>query len=173
MKNYEFDFNFGGAWGNCAVTVTSVIGHLTGLDFDRQYKGWQSCPPGSLFEAPVQETVDKVRIHHKRSCFNAHVFTRTSWRLRRIFGNKPSMPKHCSSGPIVIAKVSILVLRSVTKRKPEMVGSRSSEPSLATQNARELRQFVGQCLILTNFLAVTSVRLLWNQSIWTSIKPMR
>lgn len=40
--------------------MTSVVGHLTGLDFDRQYKGWMSCPPGSLFEAPVQETVDKV-----------------------------------------------------------------------------------------------------------------
>ncbi|CAI7665452.1 unnamed protein product [Penicillium bialowiezense] len=62
VKNYEFEFNFGGAWGNCAVTVTSVVGHLTGLDFDRQYKGWQSCPPGSLFEAPVQEAVDKDKL---------------------------------------------------------------------------------------------------------------
>lgn len=42
------------------MTMTSVIGHLTGLDFERQYKGWLSCPPGSLFEAPVQEAVDKV-----------------------------------------------------------------------------------------------------------------
>ena len=41
--------------------MTSVIGHLTGLDFERQFKGWMSCPPGSLFEAPVQEAVDKVR----------------------------------------------------------------------------------------------------------------
>ncbi|KAJ5834601.1 DNA topoisomerase type IA [Penicillium robsamsonii] len=42
--------------------MTSVVGHLTGLDFDRQYKGWQSCPPGVLFEAPVQETVDKDKL---------------------------------------------------------------------------------------------------------------
>lgn len=62
MKNYEFEFNFGAPWGNCSVTMTSVIGHLTGLDFDRQYKGWLSCPPGSLFEAPVKEEVDKVCI---------------------------------------------------------------------------------------------------------------
>lgn len=41
--------------------MTSVLGHLTGLDFDRQYKGWMSCPPGALFEAPVLEDVDKVR----------------------------------------------------------------------------------------------------------------
>ncbi|EPS30431.1 DNA topoisomerase 3 [Penicillium oxalicum] len=59
VKNYEFDFNFGGAWGQCSVTMTSVIGHLTGLDFASQYKGWMSCPPGALFEAPVQEDVDK------------------------------------------------------------------------------------------------------------------
>ncbi|OQE08302.1 hypothetical protein PENVUL_c010G09291 [Penicillium vulpinum] len=62
VKNYEFDFNFGGAWGNCSVTMTSVVGHLTGLDFDRQYRGWESCPPGALFEAPVQETVDKDKL---------------------------------------------------------------------------------------------------------------
>lgn len=60
VKNYEFDFNFGDPWGNCSVTMTSVIGHLTGLDFERQYKGWQSCPPSVLFEAPVNEDVDKV-----------------------------------------------------------------------------------------------------------------
>ncbi|CEJ55946.1 Putative DNA topoisomerase [Penicillium brasilianum] len=59
VKNYEFDFNFGAPWGNCSVTMTSVLGHLTGLEFDRQYKGWMSCPPGALFEAPVQEDVDK------------------------------------------------------------------------------------------------------------------
>ncbi|KAF7718430.1 DNA topoisomerase, type IA [Penicillium ucsense] len=59
VKNYEFEFNFGGSWGQCSVTMTSVIGHLTGLDFASQYKGWMSCPPGALFEAPVQEDVDK------------------------------------------------------------------------------------------------------------------
>lgn len=45
--------------------MTSVLGHLTGLDFERQYKGWQSCPPGSLFEAPVKEDVDKVGLNPK------------------------------------------------------------------------------------------------------------
>ncbi|KAJ5751783.1 hypothetical protein N7520_008700 [Penicillium odoratum] len=62
VKNYEFEFNFGGPWGNCSVTMTSVIGHLTGLDFERQYKGWTSCPPGALFEAPVNEDVDKDKL---------------------------------------------------------------------------------------------------------------
>ncbi|GAQ39147.1 DNA topoisomerase [Aspergillus tubingensis] len=64
VKNYVFDFNFGGPWGTCSVTMTSVIGHLTGLDFERQYRTWLSCPPSALFEAPVHESVadDKVAI---------------------------------------------------------------------------------------------------------------
>ncbi|THC91313.1 hypothetical protein EYZ11_009237 [Aspergillus tanneri] len=62
VKNYVFEFNFGRPWGNCSVTMTSVLGHLTTLDFERQYKGWLSCPPGALFEAPVHEFVDSTVI---------------------------------------------------------------------------------------------------------------
>jgi DNA topoisomerase III len=57
VKNYEFDFNFR-TWGNCSVTMTSVLGHLTGLDFDPQFKGWRSCQPSSLFDAPTMITID-------------------------------------------------------------------------------------------------------------------
>ncbi|KAL4890751.1 DNA topoisomerase III alpha [Aspergillus ambiguus] len=64
VKNYQFEFNFGNPWGTCAVTMTSVIGHLTNLDFEPHYKGWLSCPPGALFEAPVLEGIfeDKAAI---------------------------------------------------------------------------------------------------------------
>ncbi|KAG2418694.1 DNA topoisomerase III [Aspergillus terreus] len=64
VKNYLFEFNFGSPWGTCAVTMTSVIGHLTSLDFESHYKSWLSCPPGALFEAPVHESVasDKTAI---------------------------------------------------------------------------------------------------------------
>ncbi|PYH84006.1 DNA topoisomerase III [Aspergillus uvarum CBS 121591] len=64
VKNYSFDFNFGGTWGHCNVTMTSVLGHLTELEFAREYKSWLSCPPGALFEAPVREAVssDKTAI---------------------------------------------------------------------------------------------------------------
>ncbi|RAH64099.1 DNA topoisomerase 3 [Aspergillus aculeatinus CBS 121060] len=64
VKNYSFDFNFGSTWGHCNVTMTSVLGHLTDLEFAREYKSWLSCPPGALFEAPVYETVssDKTAI---------------------------------------------------------------------------------------------------------------
>jgi DNA topoisomerase III len=40
--------------------MTSVIGHLTGLNFERPFRGWESCPPGTLFDAPVCEEVDSV-----------------------------------------------------------------------------------------------------------------
>ncbi|KAL8824412.1 MAG: hypothetical protein Q9191_005071 [Dirinaria sp. TL-2023a] len=53
VKNYEFDFSFGPPWGNCSVVVTSVLGHLTALEFHSQYRKWNSCQPGQLFEAPV------------------------------------------------------------------------------------------------------------------------
>ncbi|RJE21209.1 DNA Topoisomerase [Aspergillus sclerotialis] len=41
--------------------MTSVLGHLTGLDFESAYRGWGSCPPGFLFEAPVLDEVGKEK----------------------------------------------------------------------------------------------------------------
>ncbi|EER44161.1 DNA topoisomerase III [Histoplasma capsulatum H143] len=59
VKNYEFDFTFAPPWGQCSVIMTSVIGHLTSLEFDSRYRGWNSCPPGRLFDAPVVDSVAK------------------------------------------------------------------------------------------------------------------
>lgn len=36
------------------MTVTSVSGHLLGLDFIGTYKSWQAVNPVALFEAPIQ-----------------------------------------------------------------------------------------------------------------------
>ncbi|KIV88395.1 hypothetical protein PV10_08081 [Exophiala mesophila] len=58
VKNYEFDYNFR-QWGTCTVVMTSVLGHLTSVDFDAQYKGWKSCAPSQLFEATTKTIVDK------------------------------------------------------------------------------------------------------------------
>jgi DNA topoisomerase III len=58
VKNYEFDFNFQ-PWGPCSVTMTSVLGHLTQLDFDKKYKVWSSCPPGQLFDAETEIRIDE------------------------------------------------------------------------------------------------------------------
>ena len=57
VKNYDFDFNFR-QWGNCSVVMTSVLGHLTSLDFDPAFKGWRSCQPSQLFDAPTQIKID-------------------------------------------------------------------------------------------------------------------
>jgi len=40
--------------------MTSVLGHLTGLDFEQRYKNWRSCPPGQLFDAPTIITIETV-----------------------------------------------------------------------------------------------------------------
>lgn len=60
MKNYEFDFAFGPPWGHCSVTMTSVIGHLTAIDFHTNYRKWGSCDPRQLFDAPIVESIDSV-----------------------------------------------------------------------------------------------------------------
>ncbi|EME89662.1 uncharacterized protein MYCFIDRAFT_193524 [Pseudocercospora fijiensis CIRAD86] len=56
VKNYKFTFNFPD-WGQCEVTMTSVLGHLMMHDFERRYKGWNSCDPGVLFEAQIETFV--------------------------------------------------------------------------------------------------------------------
>lgn len=57
VKNYEFSFNFP-QLGNCSVVMTSVAGHLRGVDFPENY-GWDKCNPGKLFEAPFRISMSK------------------------------------------------------------------------------------------------------------------
>jgi hypothetical protein len=45
--------------------MTSVLGHLTGLEFEPQYKGWKSCSPGQLFDAPVLDIIEEVSINEQ------------------------------------------------------------------------------------------------------------
>lgn len=60
VKNYEFDFNFGPVWGQCSVTMTSVLGHLTGTEYSPEHRKWSSCAPVQLFELPIYQTFDDV-----------------------------------------------------------------------------------------------------------------
>ncbi|KAK4217971.1 DNA topoisomerase [Rhypophila decipiens] len=53
VKNYIFNFDFGAPWGQSSVTMTSVRGHLTDLQFPPEYKRWDHPPPDALFNAPV------------------------------------------------------------------------------------------------------------------------
>nr|XP_036586540.1 DNA topoisomerase [Colletotrichum truncatum]KAF6797097.1 DNA topoisomerase [Colletotrichum truncatum] len=57
IKNYGFEFDFGPPWNACSVTMTAVLGHLTGLDFTAENKNWSHPPPESLFTAPVVTVV--------------------------------------------------------------------------------------------------------------------
>ena len=73
VKNYEFDFQFGPPWGTCSVTMTSVLGHLTGLEFTQRYRKWHSCAPVQLFDADVVTEVAHVSIVNKafsKKCAN-------------------------------------------------------------------------------------------------------
>lgn len=60
VKNYDFVFQgFSFAPYSCEVTMTSVAGHLNGVDFDGQQYGWGKSDPFTLFNAPLIETMDK------------------------------------------------------------------------------------------------------------------
>ncbi|KAK1065262.1 DNA topoisomerase [Friedmanniomyces endolithicus] len=60
VKNYEFQYTFQ-TWGACAVTMTSVLGHLLSHDFDARYKAWKSCDPSQLFEASIDDFVEESK----------------------------------------------------------------------------------------------------------------
>lgn len=109
MKNYQFTYNFP-TWGNCDVTMTSVLGHLTSLDFDQRYRKWASCRPGQLFEASTVVNIDNVRLDSLRLVSNAHV-SRIKSQSQITSLNKPSILRFSSSGPIAIEKVSTLELK--------------------------------------------------------------
>lgn len=57
IMNYDFKFNFP-QYGLCDVTMTSVVGHITNIDFPPEYS-WGKCPPGRLLEAPTLEVVSQ------------------------------------------------------------------------------------------------------------------
>lgn len=54
IKNYVFEYDFGQGWGNCSVTMTSVLGHITATVFPPEYNDWKYPPPDRLFDAPVK-----------------------------------------------------------------------------------------------------------------------
>ncbi|KAJ2686667.1 DNA topoisomerase 3-alpha [Coemansia spiralis] len=59
-KNYDFQYRISGTF--VPVTMTSVIGHLTELDFPASCRSWYSCNPVTLFTSPVVRAVgEKVK----------------------------------------------------------------------------------------------------------------
>lgn len=62
VKNYEFSFDgfpFNRSGGSCEVIMTSVAGHLTGIDFNSARYGWGKCNPMELFDAQLNNIKDK------------------------------------------------------------------------------------------------------------------
>lgn len=56
-KIYSFQCDVPQLGGRCAMTMTSVSGHLMELEFDENRFGWSKCRPQELFDAPVKENV--------------------------------------------------------------------------------------------------------------------
>ncbi|CAI9740965.1 DNA topoisomerase 3-alpha-like isoform X1 [Octopus vulgaris] len=52
-KIYEFEYHLFNK--NCIMSMTSVSGHLLGMEFTGLYKKWTMCNPVSLFEATIQK----------------------------------------------------------------------------------------------------------------------
>ena len=61
---YEFHLPFPKAphASSCMHKVTSVAGHVFGLDFPKNYQSWDQVDPATLFEAPVQKSPCKGSI---------------------------------------------------------------------------------------------------------------
>ena len=52
VNNVEFNNSHGHS-----MSITSVTGHLCGIDFDKAYRNWNSCHPSDLFSLPIHKTV--------------------------------------------------------------------------------------------------------------------
>ncbi len=135
MKNYEFDFRFT-QWGHCSVTMTSVSGHLTSLDFADRYRKWETTPPGQLFEAETIIKIDPVSL--------AAMTTSPAWadegrnasQLPTTFSSKRGMRRYCSFGLIVTEKGSISARKFANRRERAIPGSLSNGLDSATPSER-------------------------------------
>ncbi|KAK7939409.1 hypothetical protein WMY93_002735 [Mugilogobius chulae] len=64
-KIYEFEHHLLGQ--NVTVTMTSVSGHLLGVEFKAQFQKWHSCNPVLLFDAEVEKYCPDNMIQIKRT----------------------------------------------------------------------------------------------------------
>lgn len=70
--------------------MTSVSGHLLNFEFDQSVKGWQSCNPVQLFEAPVHKACPKDSEKIKVIYFSLFFV------LNDIYYNKFITINHCT-----------------------------------------------------------------------------
>ncbi|KAM9745947.1 LOW QUALITY PROTEIN: DNA topoisomerase 3-alpha [Menidia menidia] len=64
-KIYEYEYQLFGQ--NVTVTMTSVSGHLLGLEFKAPFQKWHSCNPVLLFDAEVEKYCPENYIQIKRT----------------------------------------------------------------------------------------------------------
>lgn len=62
-KIYRFQTEVPQLGGLCEMTMTSVSGHLLNFDFESRLRGWHSCPPQALFDAPIREDINQGDQH--------------------------------------------------------------------------------------------------------------
>ena len=90
--------------------MTSVSGHLTKLHFGPEFNDWNYPPPERLFDGPVHVTIDEVSPitgdwsipNHIRRIIKPCLRTLNAWQGDLGLS---------SSGPTVIVRESILVMR--------------------------------------------------------------
>lgn len=112
--------------------MTSVLGHLTNLDFERQYNSWQSCAPEVLFEVPALSGVypvcrcrgaaDLLRLESRS--YMTDMGNRTRYQLPRISRQNPEVPGFCIYGLTAIERESILVLKYDIKQEKGILESK-------------------------------------------------
>ncbi|XP_053194618.1 DNA topoisomerase 3-alpha isoform X1 [Scomber japonicus] len=64
-KIYEYEYHLFGQ--NVTVSMTSVSGHLLGLEFKAPYQKWHSCSPVLLFDAEVEKYCPDNMVQIKRT----------------------------------------------------------------------------------------------------------
>lgn len=97
--------------------MTSVIGHLTGLDFEPEFRNWHSCQPARLFDAPVIDSVANVSfLLHLIICpVGSLICFRINEALPIISKPKQDILRPYLYGPIVIEKENILAWKYESK----------------------------------------------------------
>ncbi|PIA13720.1 DNA topoisomerase 3-alpha [Coemansia reversa NRRL 1564] len=56
-KNFDFQYRVSGTF--VSATMTSVMGHVTKIDFPLAMRRWSSCNPATLFTAPIVQDVEE------------------------------------------------------------------------------------------------------------------
>ena len=114
--------------------MTSVLGHLTNAEFPDNYRSWSSCAPIQLFDAPINITVNPVRLKSFSDNVRYSQDRRISSRLPATSRNKLDIRRPCSYGRIVIAKESTSDLKSGRLPSREIKISRSKEQGSVTRS---------------------------------------